>query len=230
MLRYSPRSFWEEEAKKSGKSFRELYKGYLDQSISEWWRKNPDFYPSQDGMPVSDIRQYEYLTLVAPAARKAIFHNLPKVIFTHFYSSFGAVFSTWWHRYNTYILHNKLDLRSEIRGNIFRLIKGDVKGGVKGFFAGKHSYIQLLSFIWTIANFILATIGFIIILKSEKSIFVYIFLALVLYHIFIGGVDAMARLRVPILPYIFGMSGFALTKFFRGKNKEEIISGAVGSP
>jgi len=224
-LRYSTRVFITKEAQERGVTIREQLKDelYVDTNVKEWLAKNPDFELSGDGMPVSDIRQYEFLKLVTPRTKKLLWQNWKQVAFTHIYSSLGALFSTDWWGFNANILHTRLDMGHDVRSTLFWMVAGDFNKTLKAFFQHRGSTIMLLSFSWTILNYLFALWGFIYLWKGGRREVALVILLIAGYHVFICGVDALARYRVPILPYTMGLSAIGMWRLFKPQNKRILL-------
>jgi 4-amino-4-deoxy-L-arabinose transferase-like glycosyltransferase len=211
LMRYNTRAFAEKEARAKGIKMREQIRNDLEANIQEWREQNPDFVFSHDGMPYSDKRQYEYLNLVAPQVKKLLRRHFARVVMTHLVSSLGGLISTEWWGFNQNILHHKLDITCDVRSAFYWALTGNMEQ-MKFFLSGKHFWIVLLSFAWTFVNYIFAVIGFVYLIKKRRYEIALLFFLLISFHIFIGGIDSLARFRVPVLPYIFGLSAVGIFK------------------
>ncbi len=210
MIRYWTRSVIAPDARSRGNSnLRDKYYRILNDEAKRWLEENPDFKLSADGLPISDAREYQLLEIIEPQLLRLLKQNYIKVGKEHIFNSLGSVFSTIIFFYNQNILNNSLDMGRSARGAIFRLVTGN-GFALRELVSYKHAYLELTSLFWTLLNFTFAIGGFILLIKNKQYLPALVFAYLVLIHIFISGVDALPRFRVPALPYLFAMSAVFL--------------------
>jgi len=213
MMRYWTRSIVTPKTGNDRLSTREQVYGMLNQETLQWLEDNPDFELSSDGLPISDIREYHFLELVEPQLSSLLRQNFVKVAANHIFTSFGTVCSSVIHSYNSNILHDKLDMGASIRATVFYSLRGDFLESWKRFFSSRHNYIEFISLLCTIAHFVLAA-SILFFIKDKQYYAAALICMIILYHIFISGVDALPRFLIPAMPFLFGLSAFSVMRIY----------------
>nr|MBC8205028.1 hypothetical protein [FCB group bacterium] len=216
------RAFVIPEARRSGIDEREQFYRLLDDNTREWMRENPDFEISADGMPISDIREYEFLRRLKPVTKEMMRGHYLQVIGAHLYGSLGAIFGTTFDRYNDAMLENKLDFGAWTGNTLQRMASGDGREALGEFFNGRHFYLQLGAAIWSLGHIFLAVIGMVILLKRRLYFPLIIFGLIIAYHLFSGGIDSPPRFRIPALPFIFIFSAVTINSIFKLKDRNYV--------
>lgn len=217
IFRYWTMTYIVPEARRNGIDIREQYIRMQSQETQEWFENNTDFNMSGDGLPISDMREYEVLKMMKPTIDEMFEGNYIRTVKAHLFGCLGTIFGTTIDNFNFAMLEERLDFRAGLGNTLRQMATGNRAEALRVFFSGRDWYLQIAAFTWSMTMLALGAIGFVYIIRKKLYFPALIFGLIIAYHILNGGIDSPPRFRAPALPFIFIFSASAVELFINRK-------------